>query len=291
MKPIVSLIVTDLDNTLYDWVRMWYQSFSVLIDLLTKESGVSKKTLEAEIQTVFQQHGTSEYGFVVEELPSLKSKYPNDDLSILYKDVMSAFINLRKSSLYLYPGVRETLDYLKKIGAMIVVFTESMSFYTIERLVQLKLDGIVDFVYSSPNLPNLVEFDKLNRNDSYRLKSTVHRLIPTGTHKPDPYVLLDIINDDGVNASKEQTIYIGDSLMKDVKMAQDAGVTDVYAKYGLKVNSKAYEVLRRVTHWTKEEVERERKIISGGIVTPTYTLKNSFKELLSFFEFVSHARV
>jgi len=166
-----------------------------------------------------------------------------------------------------------------------------MSFYTIERLVQLKLDGIVDFVYSSPNLPNLVEFDKLNRNDSYRLKSTVHRLIPTGTHKPDPYVLLDIINDDGVNASKEQTIYIGDSLMKDVKMAQDAGVTDVYAKYGLKVNSKAYEVLRRVTHWTKEEVERERKIISGGIVTPTYTLKNSFKELLSFFEFVSHARV
>ncbi len=76
--------------------------------------------------------------------------------------------------------------------------------------------------------------------------------------------------------------------MKDIKMAQNAGIIDVYAKYGVATNTNAYEVLRRVTHWTKEDVEREKKILSEGVVYPTYTLDNSIDQLFDYFEFTSH---
>ncbi len=76
--------------------------------------------------------------------------------------------------------------------------------------------------------------------------------------------------------------------MKDIKMAQIAGITDVYAKYGVATNTDAYEVLRRVTHWTKEDVEREKKILAEGAVYPNYTLENSISELFNYFEFIPH---
>ncbi|HEX8684644.1 MAG TPA: HAD hydrolase-like protein, partial [Ardenticatenaceae bacterium] len=103
-------------------------------------------------------------------------------------------------------------------------------------------------------------------------------------------ILKEIIHDEEIGASVDQTIYIGDSLMKDVAMAQDAGVTDVYAKYGIAQHREEYELLRRVTHWTQEDVERERAIYARATVTPTHVLEESFAEVLDLFEFVPHRR-
>ena len=78
--------------------------------------------------------------------------------------------------------------------------------------------------------------------------------------------------------------YVGDSLMKDVAMAQSVGIKDVWAKYGSSHQKAEYELLRRVTHWTQEAVEKE-KAISAREVAPTYVLEHSFAELLGLFEF------
>jgi len=287
----ISLIVTDFDNTLYDWVVMWYEAFSAMMDQLIAKSGVPRQTLETELQTVFQRHGTSEYAFVIEELPSLRSKHPNEDLTVVYQDAIKAYRIARQSSLRLYPGVSETLEKLKNIGCMIVAFTESMEFYTMPRLKKLGLDGVLDYVYSPPDHAKPLDFARQYDDDWYRLQHTVQRFIPAEARKPNPDILLSIIGDDGIHATKEHTIYVGDSLMKDVKMAQDAGVIDVHAKYGTAVHTKAYDVLRRVTHWTKEDVEREKMILAGGKVTPTFVMERSFEELLSFFDFIPHERV
>ena len=34
-----SVVITDLDNTLFDWFEIWYQSFTALLDCLAKDSG------------------------------------------------------------------------------------------------------------------------------------------------------------------------------------------------------------------------------------------------------------
>jgi beta-phosphoglucomutase-like phosphatase (HAD superfamily) len=84
------------------------------------------------------------------------------------------------------------------------------------------------------------------------------RHTPKGEKKPNPRVLLDIVNE--VGQRPEDAIYVGDSLMKDVAMAQQAGVTDVFARFGQVSDRLEYQQLLRVTHWTDEDVARERQM-------------------------------
>jgi phosphoglycolate phosphatase len=94
---------------------------------------------------------------------------------------------------------------------------------------------------------------------------------------------LDIIKD--IGGTPEETLYIGDNLIKDVHMAQAASVADVWAKYGEAKDRPEYEFLRRVTHWPASDVERE-KVIRPTVVKPSYILESSFSEILGRFEFV-----
>jgi hypothetical protein len=95
-------------------------------------------------------------------------------------------------------------------------------------------------------------------------------------------VLLQIIKD--VGAIPEEVVYIGDNQMKDILMAKDARVTDVWAKYGLALNRPEYELLRQVTHWPENLVEKEKEIHENPPI-PSYTLEKSFGELMALFNF------
>ncbi len=288
MKREISLVVTDLDNTLYDWVSMWYHSFDAMVRRLETQSGISRQVLESDIQAVYRRHATTEYAFLIEELPSLRALHPSGDLTQIYTQAIRSYRFARHAALKLYDGVYQTLAQLRQAGCLIVAFTESMEFYTMTRIKKLALDGILDYVYSPPDHSKPLIVDRMLPDIEYQLSKTIHRNIPKGEKKPNPEILLGIIRDDGIDAPYEKTIYVGDSLMKDVKMAQDAGLLDVYAKYGVATNSDAYEALRRVTHWTQDDVERERRILATHEIVPTYTLKNSFGELLELFDFSSH---
>jgi phosphoglycolate phosphatase len=257
---------------------------------LVMQSGIDEEILKTEMQQVFQQHGTSEYAFVIEELPSLKALHRGKNLTEVYHSAIQAYEEAGKNASRLYPGVFETLTQLKDQGCRVVGYTESMALYTIRRVKQFKLDGILDYLYSpaSHDLPVGLSPEQVKHfsSDLYKLNYTVHQHTPKGRLKPSPDVLLKIIKD--VKAPIEKTIYIGDSLMKDVTMAQDANVTDIYAKYGLAQHRDAYELLRRVTHWTKEDVERERLILARGEVRATYILERSFSQILDLFDFVPY---
>ena len=73
--------------------------------------------------------------------------------------------------------------------------------------------------------------------------------------------------------------------MKDVAMALDCGVDDVWAKYGQAHKRPDYKLLQEVTHWTAEEVDREQRIKEREHVHPTYTLEGTFSEILEMFDF------
>lgn len=74
---------------------------------------------------------------------------------------------------------------------------------------------------------------------------------------------------------------MGDSLFKDVPMAQDCGVLDFFAEYGKAQHREEYELLRRVTHWTDADVQRERELYQRP-VQATITLTRGFSELLEY---------
>src|SRR4051812_20611423 len=109
-KSQVSLLVTDLDNTLWDWFEIWYRSFSALLNEVVKISGIPQKDLEPEIRRVHQLRGTSEYSYLVGELPPLREKHGKDaDLQAIYAPAFQAARAAREETVYLYPTVRETL--------------------------------------------------------------------------------------------------------------------------------------------------------------------------------------
>jgi FMN phosphatase YigB (HAD superfamily) len=284
-RPRCSVLITDLDNTLWDWFAIWHASFSALLSGVVAKSGVPEDKLVKEIRQVHQEHRTSEYAFLLQELPSLQRLHPGQDIRAIYDDALHAHRSARKQTASLYAGVVETLTAMKQSQTLLVGYTESMAFYTSDRMRRTKLDELLDFLYSAPDhdLPEGMTPEQLRSlpPEHYELKHTQHRHTPRGELKPSPVLLKKIVEE--VQADPSEVVYVGDSLMKDVAMAQDANVTDVWAKYGESHRREEYDLLRRVSHWTDADVEREKKLTRYD-VKPSYEL-NQFSELLSLFQF------
>jgi phosphoglycolate phosphatase len=279
-RPSASVLVTDLDDTLWNWFDLWYSAFKPMLDCLVKKLGISEEALKAEIKA-------SEYSFLLQELPSIREKYgTNFNPYSEFPDVIQAYRDGRKSASRLNPGVLETLKAIRAKGSKIAGYTESQFFYTTQRIRVLGLDGIIDVLYSTQDrgLPTLDALEQLrNKPESYyRLQITKTVVLPFGTKKPDPNVLLKIVSD--LHSRADDVIYVGDKLSKDVFMANQAGIRSVHAAYGEVHNDPRYELLRDVTHWTPEDVINEKNAKVDG-VKADYTLKNSFAELLDVFEF------
>lgn len=282
----VTVVILDLDNTLFDWVDLWYQSFKAMLDELVRTSGVERDVLLSDFKSVFSRHGTSEYAFALEELECLQAKHPGENIAKLYDSAIHSYRSARKNALKLFPEVEETLQKLKDVGCMLVGYTESMAYYTHYRLRKLGLDRVLDYIYSPEDhdLPQGMTAEQIRMYPTvaYKLRRTMHRHTPKGELKPNPEILLQIIRD--VAASPDEVLYVGDSLMKDISMATEAKVTNAWAKYGIAQNRPEYELLRRVTHWTASSVEKE-KGLSEDQVKPTLTLNSSLADVLPAFSF------
>lgn len=285
MKAI-NVVIMDLDDTLWDWVGIWHSSFKAMLDRLEQDSGIQREQLIKDFRSVFRKHGTTEYAFAIEELPSLQEKHKGQDLTLVYKGAIKKYRFARSAVLCTYPTVPETLETLRNKGVLLVGYTESMSFYTRYRLRKLGVDNALDYLYSPQDhaLPENVDTRKIRRYpaEHYCLRGVVHRFTPADKLKPSPEVLRNILED--IGAHPDRVVYLGDKLHKDVAMAQKAGVIDVWAKYGESKDRPEYELLRKVTHWS-DKVVQEEKNTSVEDIKPTFILRNYFSELLEYFEF------
>jgi phosphoglycolate phosphatase len=285
--PRVSLLVTDLDNTLWDWFAAWHTSFSAMLQKLSELSEVPKEQLEHEIQIVHRRRGTSEYSYLLNELPSLLQKNAGSKPSEVYDEAIHALNRERLRNTRLYTGVKETLQKLQRRGVPIVAYTESVAYWSEWRIRRTGLDGLVTVMYSSPDhdFPDDVSAQQLRTQppNAYGLRKTTHKHVPPGVLKPNTEVLRSILSD--FEVEPKAAVYVGDSLMKDVTMAQELGVHDVHAQYGVPHDRHGYNLLRRVSHWTPEDIEREKELSTRPTVTPSHVLTEDFTQLLTMFNF------
>lgn len=280
-----SVLITDLDNTLFDWFEAWYYSFNAMMTKTAEITGISIETLIKECKPIHQKYGTSEYSFILESLPSIQNIYGDrDTINSELDEAIHCYRSLRKKHLFLYETVKPTLCNLKERGCYIAVYTESKAYYSAFRIKRLEIDGLIDVLFSPEDHEIPIPDEERKRID---LKKTKLRHTPPDELKPNPTLLLDII--EKIGAKKEQCVYIGDSEIKDIEMAQRACVTDVFAHYGtshFKEHEKKYDLLRKVTHWTQEDVERERQIKKHSHKhNPTYSV-DCFEQILDIFDFI-----
>ena len=200
---IVSLVITDLDDTIWDWLGMWYNSFQPYFNNIQKLAGIKPSELKSDFKRLHQKYNTSEVSFAYKELKTLSRKHKreigreNSKPSIIhqyYKD--------KKENLRLCEGVKETLYELKAKGVKLIGFTESNSFYTKYRIKTLDLDGIFDKIFT-PDDHGLPSSVKRYYRDEYRESVfTDYNVLPKDTKKPNPKMLLQIIKDVGGNIEK-----------------------------------------------------------------------------------------
>ena len=245
-------IITDLDNTLFDWVDLWYKYFSAMLDEIIRIGSVSRETLIPEIQAVHRKYGTSEYSFLIEELPSLRASLNGRPATEVFASAIAAYRKRRRDHLTLFPTVAETLLKIKGKGARIIGYTESMGFYSNYRIRRLGLDGVLDYVFYPEDhlLPSgtTPRQARVYPASHYELRFTKQLFTPKGSKKPDTVVLNAIMSDLGL--AKSDCVYVGDNLSKDVAMALDCGVEDVWAAYGQAHKRPEYKLLQDVTHCT-----------------------------------------
>jgi phosphoglycolate phosphatase-like HAD superfamily hydrolase len=114
------VLITDLDNALFDWVDLWHTCFTAMMNKIVEISGISLDDLKPEIRMVHQRHGTSEYSFLLEELPSLARKYSGINLVDAFQPAIEAYRVTRRNKLLLYPTVAETLLKINGSGSAVV---------------------------------------------------------------------------------------------------------------------------------------------------------------------------
>ncbi|MER8390795.1 HAD family hydrolase [Mesorhizobium sp. M1340] len=288
-RKTVDTLIIDLDNTIYDWFAIWHASFNPIYEEIIKVSGKSVDEVQKSIREIHQKRRTSEYTFLIEEVSVLENKREDGDIREIFENSTRASHQARDKKLALYPGVFRSLWEIKNSGTKIIAYTESMAFYSAYRLKRVGLDGVIDVLFSPEDhdIPAGVSIEKLRSlpDDFYELQVTEARHTPIGELKPNPRVLLDIIR--SVGSRPERCAYVGDSIYKDVAMARDAIIFDIHAKYGESQRLPEYDLLRKVSHWTQEDVERERSIAQQGAdFKPTAVLNESFSEVFSYCDFV-----
>jgi len=240
-----------------------------------------------DFRKVHQAYGDSEHPYSLLETDfalKLTPSFSKDQRKSYFDRAFYAFNSERKRSLKLYDGVMETFESLSQDGVDIVAYTEANLFAAVDRIDRLGVEKYFSQIYcknrSVSKIPNYKE-KKSNWASNFPMKKVIE--LSAGERKPNKKILQQICKDRKV--STDGCIYVGDSISRDIIMANDAGVVSAWAKYGASLPSSSYKKLVRISHWTEEDIKREinLKKVSEG-VEPNLTLEKSFSEILMAFQ-------
>jgi phosphoglycolate phosphatase len=277
-KGPIRLVVTDLDNTLYDWYGAFVPAFYAMVNAASQLVGVGEDELLDDLRGVHRRHANSEHPFALLETHAIESRFPRltkQELRAHLDPAFHAFNRARKGGLKLYAGVREVLEELGRLHIPVVGYTDARVVNSLSRLRKLSIQPLLDRLYAPAMVVETEETQELNEK--------FVRLLPPGDRKPNPQTLRDICLEYGI--TPDETVYIGDSLVRDIYMAKSAGVHAAWARYGTLYDKTLWPKLVRVTHWTDADVEREQVLRREAEGTQPDSVLDSFTDIFLHYRF------
>ena len=275
------LLVCDLDNTLYDWVGYFVPLFYRMVEMVVEITHCERESLLDDLRSVHQKYGDSEQPFALLETDTIRRVYRNmaaDMVMQMLDPAFHAFNSARKKNLKLHPHVRETLELLRTSGIKLVAHTESKLYGVVDRMRRLELSEYFAKIYCRERSVSL--YPENHARDGWLENFPMGKVVELSHHqsKPNPDVLQEICAGEGIPV--EDAAYVGDSVARDMLMAKRAGVFAIWAAYGAEHSSAMYGALVRISHWTPEEVARERGLKDEAkAIQPDYIARSSFAEV------------
>jgi phosphoglycolate phosphatase len=249
-----SLIVLDIDNTIFDWVTYYTNAFWAMLDSVSKTIGVPASVLAEESKHVFEAHGSIEYPFVIQELPSVVRHYGDDIDRMLNESVepsRQVFLDVARQHMTTYPGVSEAFHELRRRFPDVprVALTDAPRYVAMWKLNKLGMLTEFSAVYglADPRIPTCDRTQRVKVNPKILLKHLQQsnfgfpgkiRILPDEYEKPGTRGLKTVLMDyelDEDAEHRQHVLWVGDNLRKDVRLGHRLGVRTAWAKYGANV--------------------------------------------------------
>lgn len=244
---MIKLLISDLDDTLYDWTGFFVPAFYAMADEIARMTGISQAELINEYRAAHQRLGSVEYPYATLELPSIQAYYghaPADEIKAALRPAFNVFNAMRDSHLQLFPGVEEMLKTLSAMGITLIAYTESSKENGFYRLQKLGIEPYFKHVYT---------FESQFKS-AYAVSEKVRTV---RSRKPDVAVLERICAGEGYD--KADVVYLGDNLTKDMYMAKLANVRAVWM-HRSGGNEEYRQKLIDITSWTAQDYERDAQL-------------------------------
>ncbi|MBY5438546.1 HAD family hydrolase [Rhizobium leguminosarum] len=265
------LLVLDLDNTLYDWVGSFVPAAYAMIEKASEILQIDQQRVIAELQAVNQRHGDTEHPGAILEIESAHLKFGGNPEKIAesLRPALVRFEQVNNHHLRLYPSVEETLSRAKAKNILIVAYTDARVSASLSRVNKLGLRKYLARLFTPDQ--------KERRHAVADQDMDFLNVLPQSERKPNPATLLDICGRCGI--SRDEAIYVGDSLTRDIFMAREAGVLSAWASYGTRYDPLLWEKLVAITHWTDEDVRKEAQVRERAAAVKPDIVLGSFGDL------------
>ncbi|HJJ55579.1 MAG TPA: HAD family hydrolase, partial [Methanocorpusculum sp.] len=196
-KNIIDLpyttILFDMDNTLFDFIESLKLGATAAINVIG--DGNADKLLSYYLR----------FKYNVEDHANLQDYLVDNHIFSVdtYLKCIDAFEHAKYNGLVAYPYIHELLSKLKNKGYNLGIVTDAYEYAAMRRLNHLNLHKYFDIIVTPDD---------------------------TGCKKPrsEPFVYaMDLIG-----SKPYETVYIGDSIYRDIEPAKKLGLSVIYAKYG-----------------------------------------------------------
>ncbi len=189
----IKAMIFDMDNTLFDFVEAKLRACKAVVECVGN-------TDEMELIEYFlrDRKDIENIECIVRYLKD-REIYTDEK----FNECRRIYEEIKLGTIEAYPGVIETLDKVKTTKIKLGVVTDAFKINAIARLKKSKLEQYFDIVVTADM---------------------------TGKKKPEPDSIIYGMEKLGVGPNV--TIFVGDSLHRDIAPAKELGMVTIYAAYG-----------------------------------------------------------
>ncbi len=296
-KPI-SLVVSDIDNTIADKFGAWGNALDVAMDKLAKLHGRDRADIEQDLLAHVpdsMKHISGPYigkdlRMDVALTPSLKPTSPE-----MEKEQEKIFHewDKNKSKAELYDGVLATINKIKASGAKFVLYTDSRESVCVPRLAKMGITAdMIDGLYVLPDLKDGQIIRKPVKGKAEELRNALGDklvILEPKTNKPNPKNMQRILDDMGVK-DPSTAVMVGDNIRSDGTAAVTLGMNYAWQKGGTVIDEPTLRCYKTFCQDPNYKLTTEEHLAQMNDTNRPTEVLEGFKDLSKHYRFMPQSK-